>query len=161
MNPAVVNFFIGHSVDRYNYDKSPWHDSDHFREKYKILAEHLNIISNDPEKQKICEESKRAIEDLQRKNKQHEELLQSYKQELEDSKRSRNVVESFVKKMVDSPEQVQRALEKVQQEVLENDRIASLEETEKLQDGQIASELGKSLTAREEEIIKRASKSYS
>ena len=155
VNPAVVNFFIGHQVDKFHYDKSPWRDAEHYRDKYRILAEHLNILSNDPEKQKIREESKRTIEDLQRKNRRDEELLQSYREELEDSKRSRVAVESFVKKMIASPDQVQRALEVAQQEVLENDRISSLAETQKLQDEQIASELGKPLTAREKAIIER------
>ena len=42
---AVVNFFVGHDIDRYGYDKSPWDDVDYFREQYSRLAPYLNVVS--------------------------------------------------------------------------------------------------------------------
>ena len=41
----VVNFFVGHNIDRYGYDKSPWDDPETFKGEYHKLAKHLNIIS--------------------------------------------------------------------------------------------------------------------
>jgi hypothetical protein len=42
----VVNFFVGHSIDKYKYDKSPWDDPEHFREQYMLLSPYLNVISH-------------------------------------------------------------------------------------------------------------------
>jgi hypothetical protein len=42
---AVVNFFVGHSIDRYGYDKSPWDDPEHFAEQYSKLSRYLNVVS--------------------------------------------------------------------------------------------------------------------
>lgn len=42
---GVVNFFIGHPIDKYGYDKSPWDDVEHFRDRYSRLAKQLNVIS--------------------------------------------------------------------------------------------------------------------
>lgn len=42
---AVVNFFVGHSIDRFGYDKSPWDDDEHFRKEYAKVARFLNVIS--------------------------------------------------------------------------------------------------------------------
>jgi hypothetical protein len=41
----VANYFVGHSIDKYKYDKSPWDDPEHFKEQYMLLAPYLNIIS--------------------------------------------------------------------------------------------------------------------
>lgn len=42
---AVANFFTGHSIDRYQYDKSPYDYPDWFMEQYDILGQSLNIIT--------------------------------------------------------------------------------------------------------------------
>ena len=42
---AIVNFFVGHDIDHYGYDKSPFDDPEHFRSQYAKLSPHLNIIS--------------------------------------------------------------------------------------------------------------------
>ncbi len=42
---AVVNFFVGHDIDHYGYDKSPFDDPEHFRGQYARLSPFLNIIS--------------------------------------------------------------------------------------------------------------------
>ena len=41
----VANYFVGHSIDKYKYDKSPWDDPEHFREQHMLLAPYLNVIS--------------------------------------------------------------------------------------------------------------------
>jgi len=46
---AIANFFIGHSIDRYKYDKSPWDDPAHFEEQYKKLSRALNIVTGELE----------------------------------------------------------------------------------------------------------------
>lgn len=42
---AVVNFFVGHNIDKYGYDKSPWDDPDFFEREYSKLGQYLNVIS--------------------------------------------------------------------------------------------------------------------
>ena len=43
---AAANFFTGHSIDKLNYDKSPWDDEGHFRNEYlKIARPYLNPVS--------------------------------------------------------------------------------------------------------------------
>lgn len=45
---AAANFFVGHSIDRLKYDKSPWNDADRFRQEYlKIARPHLNPTSGE------------------------------------------------------------------------------------------------------------------
>jgi hypothetical protein len=46
----VVDFFVGHKFDQDGYDKSPWDDPEHFRDEYRKLAKHLNIVSGKVEK---------------------------------------------------------------------------------------------------------------
>ena len=43
----MANFFIGHSIDRYGYDKSPWNDPDHFMEQYGKMSRWLNVVTGD------------------------------------------------------------------------------------------------------------------
>ena len=57
---AVVNFFVGHSIDRFGYDKSPWDDPEHFGDQYSRLAKYLNVISGREEQ--IREEVKKETE---------------------------------------------------------------------------------------------------
>lgn len=43
----VANFLIGHSIDPYGYNKSPWDDPEHYRNEYiKIARPWLNPISS-------------------------------------------------------------------------------------------------------------------
>lgn len=43
----AANFFVGHSIDKLKYDKSPWNDEDFFRGEYlKIARPYLNVVSN-------------------------------------------------------------------------------------------------------------------
>jgi hypothetical protein len=41
----AANYFIGHEIDAYRYDKSPQDDPDWFKEQYTRLAPYLNIVS--------------------------------------------------------------------------------------------------------------------
>jgi hypothetical protein len=45
VDSAVVNFFVGHEIDVYGYDKSPWDDPEFFRNEYARLAPYLNVVS--------------------------------------------------------------------------------------------------------------------
>lgn len=57
----VANFFVGHNIDRYGYDKSPWDDPEYFKGEYHKLAKHLNIISG--REAKIKDDYERRRED--------------------------------------------------------------------------------------------------
>ena len=50
VDPEVVEFFMGHDLDQYGYDKSPKHYEDWFREQYLRAEPWLNILSEDPTK---------------------------------------------------------------------------------------------------------------
>jgi site-specific recombinase XerC len=45
VDQAIVNFFVGHNIDEYGYDKSPYDDPEHFRREYVKLSAYLNIIT--------------------------------------------------------------------------------------------------------------------
>ncbi len=60
---AVANFFIGHSIDRYGYDKSPWNDPDHFMEEYARMSRWLNVVTGElEEKEAEIEKARRETE---------------------------------------------------------------------------------------------------
>lgn len=43
----AVNFFVGHSIDKLKYDKSPWDSEEYFRNEYlKVARPFLNIVSH-------------------------------------------------------------------------------------------------------------------
>ena len=43
---SAVNFFVGHSIDKLKYDKSPWDSEEYFRSEYlKVARPWLNIVS--------------------------------------------------------------------------------------------------------------------
>lgn len=41
----VANFFLGHDIDKYGYDKSPWNFPDHFREQYRKMSPFINVLT--------------------------------------------------------------------------------------------------------------------
>lgn len=44
---SAVNFFVGHSIDKLKYDKSPWDSEEYFRTEYlKVARPSLNIVSH-------------------------------------------------------------------------------------------------------------------
>jgi hypothetical protein len=44
---VAVNFFVGHSIDKLKYDKSPWDAEEYFRGEYlKVARPYLNVVSN-------------------------------------------------------------------------------------------------------------------
>jgi hypothetical protein len=49
VDTTIANFFIGHSIDRYKYDKSPWDDPAHFEEQCERLSRALNIVTGELE----------------------------------------------------------------------------------------------------------------
>lgn len=51
-----AEFFIGHPIDQYKYDKSPWSDPSWYIEAYKLISPSLNILSVDPEKAKLVKQ---------------------------------------------------------------------------------------------------------
>jgi len=46
VNQVASEFFLGHSIDRLGYDKSPEYDEEWFRKEYMKVEPRLNIISN-------------------------------------------------------------------------------------------------------------------
>lgn len=43
---TAANFFVGHSIDKYGYDKSPWDDPEYYRNEYiKIARPWLNPLT--------------------------------------------------------------------------------------------------------------------
>lgn len=46
VNPLASEFFLGHSIDKLGYDKSPQYDEAWFRREYLKIEPKLNIISN-------------------------------------------------------------------------------------------------------------------
>ena len=43
---SAANFFIGHTLDKYGYNKSPWDDPEYYRNEYmKISRPWLNPVS--------------------------------------------------------------------------------------------------------------------
>jgi len=67
---VAANFFVGHSIDKLGYDKSPWDSEDYFRAEYmKVARPHLNIVSNfqvSPSTSKDLEGRIQQLEDLVR-----------------------------------------------------------------------------------------------
>lgn len=46
-DPIAANWFVGHSIDKLKYDKSPWDDPEYFRAEYiKIARPHLNVATD-------------------------------------------------------------------------------------------------------------------
>ena len=44
---SAVNFFVGHSIDKLKYDRSPWDSEEYFRAEYlKVTRPTLNIVSH-------------------------------------------------------------------------------------------------------------------
>ncbi|HKW04921.1 MAG TPA: hypothetical protein VJN71_06445 [Nitrososphaerales archaeon] len=50
-----VEYFLGHSIDKQKYDKSPESDFGYWRQLYQNFSPYVNVISNSPEKLKIME----------------------------------------------------------------------------------------------------------
>ena len=49
LDKELAEFFMGHDLDRYNYDKSPHHYPDWFRDQYTQALPWMNILSSDPD----------------------------------------------------------------------------------------------------------------
>lgn len=82
----IAEWMMGHSdaLDRYGYDKSPWHNPDHFREQYLKAEPWLNIITMDPETVPRSQYQRQTakVEDLDIKLRGLEETVELLKQEL-------------------------------------------------------------------------------
>jgi hypothetical protein len=77
---AVVNFFVGHNIDRYGYNQSPWDDPEHLAEQYSKLSRYLNMVSGREELLK--EQYDRTLQ----------EQLKARDKEIEDIKRQQAVI---------------------------------------------------------------------
>jgi len=77
VDSAGVNFFVGHGIDVYGYDKSPWDDPDFFREEYGRLAPYLNVISQKETmmKEKVERGLTDRIKNLEEENKEIKQVL--------------------------------------------------------------------------------------
>jgi integrase len=60
----VINFFVGHSIDKLGYDKSPKNDENHYRQMYSRLAPFLNLVSGKEQKLK-AEYDQRLVGEVQ------------------------------------------------------------------------------------------------
>jgi len=95
---AIANFFIGHNIDRYKYDKSPWDDPEHFRDQYRKLSKYLNILTGKEALMK--EEYEKKLEDeVQRRDerlKMLEQQVSSLVGIIEDLRREGKLMSSSV-----------------------------------------------------------------
>ena len=41
----VADFFLGHNIDKFGYDKSPWNFPEHFREHYRKMSPFVNVLT--------------------------------------------------------------------------------------------------------------------
>lgn len=46
VNQVASELFLGHTVDKLGYDKSPQYDEEHFRNEYRKVEPQLNLLSN-------------------------------------------------------------------------------------------------------------------
>ncbi len=51
---AVTEFFIGHSIDKLGYDKSPWVYPEHFRKQYQLVEPYRVKIPTPENNYKTC-----------------------------------------------------------------------------------------------------------
>ncbi len=81
VNRVASEFFLGHTIDKLGYDKSPWYDENFFREEYKKIEPELNILSNtggmnlERAKEEVKKEVGELIINLQKENKELKEQL--------------------------------------------------------------------------------------
>jgi len=77
VDSAVVNFFVGHDIDVYGYDKSPWDDPDFFREEYSKLAPYLNVVSQKDTmiKEKVERGLTDRLKNLEEENRQIKQMF--------------------------------------------------------------------------------------
>lgn len=72
----VADFFLGHSIDRLGYDKSPWKFPEFFREQYMKMSKFLNVLSAPVYEQGAASSDvTRRLSDLEAKNRIMEKNL--------------------------------------------------------------------------------------
>lgn len=79
VNSIASEFFLGHVIDRLNYDKSPEYNEQWFREEYKKVEPVLNIISEGMAVERVREvrqELQNALEIVILENKELRDRLQ-------------------------------------------------------------------------------------
>jgi hypothetical protein len=59
--PIASEFFMGHDIDRLNYDKSPELYEDFYRDQYNKLGKYINLISASGAPEEIKEQTSRMI----------------------------------------------------------------------------------------------------
>jgi len=83
VDSEVAEFFLGHSIDKLGYDRSPWLDPDWYEEKYLKAEPWLNILSEDPEKVHVRELHKLRQDYERRLAAMREEILAEVERQLE------------------------------------------------------------------------------
>jgi len=82
-DPEVCEFFMGHDLDQYGYDKSPELYPEWFEEQYLKAEPWLNILSEDPEKVNVRELHKLRQDYERRLAAMREEILAEVERQLE------------------------------------------------------------------------------
>jgi hypothetical protein len=59
VNQVASEFFLGHTIDKLGYDKSPQYDKEWFRQEYMKVEPMLNVLSNPEGRRKTEEDIKK------------------------------------------------------------------------------------------------------
>jgi hypothetical protein len=70
VNYPVAEFFLGHSIDKLGYDKSPEVDVEHFRSQYRLVEPYVNVLS----RQSV---STKKVEELEQKITERDSIVQA------------------------------------------------------------------------------------
>jgi hypothetical protein len=70
VNYPVAEFFLGHSIDKLGYDKSPEVDVEHFRSQYRLVDPYVNVLS----RQSV---STKKVEELEQKITERDSIVQA------------------------------------------------------------------------------------
>ena len=102
VDEPVTECFLGYSIDRYGYDKSPWSNPEFYREEYQKMRVFLAVLLSDPEKSNLREE-------LDKASKEREALANEYDVK---SKRLEEEIASILEEQGIRNEVLQRYLSK-------------------------------------------------
>jgi hypothetical protein len=69
---VAANFFVGHTIDKLRYDKSPWDSEEYYRAEYlKVARPYLNVVTN-------FQSSPSHVRNMEERITQLEEMVKSY-----------------------------------------------------------------------------------
>lgn len=93
----LAEYFLGHGLDRYGYDKSPQHDPEWFKDKYVEASSWLNILTEDPQKVSVKE-----VHSLRMENRRLEEELKMAQnvqnQKIADMEEQLRLIQEYMRK---------------------------------------------------------------